>query len=160
MAGTIFAGGRVSSFHLTSLARHSVRRPPRRFPRPLEGLDSLRASGRVEQASQPNTDVRRAAAPTRPAALLLFQICTRNRPRHQHHLIKLRRASRPRSGRILPSDQGHHSARRRRPLGMGLGEKSLLEEGIKIAEDVITAARAEVAAEVGGLAVFEPAAKP
>src|SRR5215475_12623874 len=42
MAGTIFAGGRVSSFHLTSLARHSVRRPPRRFPRPLEGLDSLR----------------------------------------------------------------------------------------------------------------------
>ena len=30
------------------------------------------ASGRVEQASQPNTDVRRAAAPTRPAALLLF----------------------------------------------------------------------------------------
>src|SRR5262245_13733535 len=58
MAGTIFAGGRVSSFHLTSLARHSVRRPPRRFPRPLEGLDSLRASGRVEQASQPALEVR------------------------------------------------------------------------------------------------------
>jgi hypothetical protein len=32
------------------------------------------ASGRVEQASQPNTDVRRAAAPTRPAALLLFPL--------------------------------------------------------------------------------------
>ena len=29
MAGTIFAGGCVSSFHLTLLARHSVRRPPR-----------------------------------------------------------------------------------------------------------------------------------
>src|SRR5215475_13733602 len=72
MAGTIFAGGRVSPFQLTSLARHSVRRPPRRFPRPLEGLDSLRASGRVEQASQPNTDVRRAAALPGSVALLLF----------------------------------------------------------------------------------------
>jgi hypothetical protein len=29
MVGKMFAGGRVSSFHLTSLARHSVRRPPR-----------------------------------------------------------------------------------------------------------------------------------
>src|SRR5262245_24131433 len=76
MAGAMFAGGRVSSFHLTSLARHSVHRLLLR--RWLEGPDSLRwLQVRVEQASQPNTDVRRAAAPTRPAALLLFQICTR-----------------------------------------------------------------------------------
>src|SRR5256714_8479998 len=40
MAGAIFAGGRVSSFHLTSLARHSVHRLLLR--RWLEGLDSLR----------------------------------------------------------------------------------------------------------------------
>src|SRR4030095_10101491 len=39
MVGKMFAGGRVSSFHLTSLARHSVHRLLRRW---LEGLDSLR----------------------------------------------------------------------------------------------------------------------
>jgi hypothetical protein len=37
--GKMFAGGCVSSFHLTSLARHSVHRLLRRW---LEGLDSLR----------------------------------------------------------------------------------------------------------------------
>src|SRR5215469_6390664 len=31
MAGTMFAAGRVSSFHLTALARHSVRRLLRRW---------------------------------------------------------------------------------------------------------------------------------
>src|SRR5262245_42737204 len=92
MAGAMFAGGRVSSFHLTSLARHSVHRLLLR--RWLEGLDSLRwLQVGFEQASQPNTDVRRAAAPTRPAALLLFQICTRNRPRHQHHQLATARSA-------------------------------------------------------------------
>jgi hypothetical protein len=38
MVGKMFAGGCVSSFHLTSLARHSVHRLLRRW---LEGLDSL-----------------------------------------------------------------------------------------------------------------------
>jgi hypothetical protein len=37
--------------------------------------------------------VRGAAAPTRPAALLLFQICTRNRPRHQHHQLATARSA-------------------------------------------------------------------
>jgi hypothetical protein len=37
MVGKMFAGGRVSSFHLTLLARHSVRRP-----RPLrEGTEVI-----------------------------------------------------------------------------------------------------------------------
>jgi hypothetical protein len=44
MVGKMFAGGRVSSFHLTSLARHSVRRP-----RPLlEG---------TEAAFEPEADI-------------------------------------------------------------------------------------------------------
>src|SRR6476661_186885 len=55
MAGAIFAGGRVSSFHLTSLARHSVHRLLLR--RWLEGLDSLRWL-QVGLSSQPALEVR------------------------------------------------------------------------------------------------------
>src|SRR5262245_35885421 len=72
ITGTVFAGGRVSSFHLTSLARHSVRRPPRRFPRPLEGLDSLRwLQVGLSRPVNPK-QVREPLELPRPAALLLF----------------------------------------------------------------------------------------
>src|SRR5205809_5380526 len=67
MVGTIFAGGRVSSFHLTA---YSVRRPR---PRPLLEVNSLvPASGRVEQASQPRSEVRRAAGVATPSGSLVF----------------------------------------------------------------------------------------
>src|SRR5215470_1370271 len=70
MVGKMFAGGCVSSFHLTSLARHSVHRPPRRW---LEGLDSLRwLQVGLSRPVNPNTDVRRAAGLPGLVALLLF----------------------------------------------------------------------------------------
>src|SRR5262245_58686317 len=72
MAGTIFAGGRGTSFHLTSLARHSVRRPPRRLPRPLGGLDSLRVlQVGLSRPVSPHWDETSRCADT-PSASLAF----------------------------------------------------------------------------------------
>jgi hypothetical protein len=85
--GMIFAGGCVSSFHLQA---YSVRRRP---PRPLlEGTDAFEPEADISvqrpeivlcqtevglsQASQPasvdSQEVRRAAGPITPVALLLF----------------------------------------------------------------------------------------
>jgi hypothetical protein len=69
----MFAGGCVSSFHLTSLARHSVHRLLRRW---LEGLDSLRwLHVGLSRPVNPH-QVSEPLALRRPVALLLFPTCT------------------------------------------------------------------------------------
>jgi hypothetical protein len=73
MVGKMFAGGCVSSFHLTSLARHSVHRLLRRW---LEGLDSLRwLHVGLSRPVNPH-QVSEPLALRRPVALLLFPTCT------------------------------------------------------------------------------------
>jgi hypothetical protein len=71
MAGTMFAGGHVSSFHLTALARHSVRRLLRRW---LEGEVICRHRG------MNGSDYQIRAEPIIGQPNLIIRIDRRRRP--------------------------------------------------------------------------------
>jgi hypothetical protein len=68
----------------------------------------------------------------------------------------------PQQAKILPSSlrQIHENALKTQHGEAPFAELAALEEGIKIADTAITAAREEIASEVGGLSKFDEAARP
>src|SRR5262249_32188074 len=120
MAGAIFAGGRVSSFHLTSLARHSVHRLLLR--RWLEGLDSLRWLQVGLSSDEPlRRHAQRLSSFFRSARGIGRAInITRLRPRASL-FAPLRDKATPRGTSIDPGSPGHRHLKHN-TAGPALGE--------------------------------------